>query len=372
VSGSSVTASSPGQVFQLSSLFSASDPDGDPLTYYVLDDTSGGGRFMINGVVQAEKGWVPVTQAQLSQITFTAGSSGFDDFYFYARDGSLSDYETLQLHAAAAGAVAGSVAIADVQIAEGNSGTKVLTFTVTRSGGTAAFNVNYATADNSATTADGDYVASSGTLQFGANENTKTISVTINGDTKVESAESFFVNLSGATNGATVSDSQAVGTITNDDTQPNQAPVVTLVSGSSVTASSPGQVFQLSSLFSASDPDGDPLTYYVLDDTSGGGRFMINGVVQAEKGWVPVTQAQLSQITFTAGSSGFDDFYFYARDGSLSDYETLQLHAAPGNALTLEEHSPHEFAEWLGDGDTLNGPQSDQIPTDLFTWQYVG
>jgi Ca2+-binding RTX toxin-like protein len=152
----------------------------------------------------------------------------------------------------------------------------------------------------------------------------------------------------------------------------NHAPVVTLVSGSSVTASSPGQVFQLSSLFSASDPDGDPLTYYVLDDTSGGGRFMINGVVQAEKGWVPVTQAQLSQITFTAGSSGFDDFYFYARDGSLSDYETLQLHAAPGNALTLEEHSPHEFAEWLGDGDTLNGPQSDQIPTDLFTWQYVG
>ena len=160
-SGSSVTASSQGQIFQLSSLFAASDPDSDPLTYYVLDDTSGGGRFMINGVVQAEKQWVPVSQGQFSQITFTAGSSGFDNFYFYATDGSLNDYEGVQLHAAA-GAVAGSVAISDVQIAEGNSGTKVLTFTVTRSGGTAAFNVNFATADSNATIANGDYVATSG------------------------------------------------------------------------------------------------------------------------------------------------------------------------------------------------------------------
>ena len=116
-----------------------------------------------------------------------------------------------------AAAVAGSVAIGDVMISEGNSGTKVATFTVIRSGGTAAFNVNYATADGSATTADGDYVANSSTLQFAANETSKTFSVVINGDTKVEANETFNVNLSGATNGATISDAQGVGTITNDD-----------------------------------------------------------------------------------------------------------------------------------------------------------
>ena len=59
--------------------------------------------------------------------------------------------------------VAGSVSINDVTITEGNNGTQVATFTVTRSGGTAAFDVNYATADGTATTADGDYVATSGT-----------------------------------------------------------------------------------------------------------------------------------------------------------------------------------------------------------------
>ena len=105
-------------------------------------------------------------------------------------------------------------------ISEGNSGTQVATFTVTRSGGTTAFDVNFATSDGTATVADSDYVAASNTLHFGANQNTQTIAVTINGDTKVESNETFNVNLSNATNGATISDSQGVGTITNDDVSP--------------------------------------------------------------------------------------------------------------------------------------------------------
>ena len=98
-----------------------------------------------------------------------------------------------------------------------------MTFTVTRSGGTAAFDVNFATSGRDRTVADNDYVAASSTLHFGANDNTKTISVTINGDTKVEANETFNVNLSGATNGATISDSLGVGTITNDDAAPARA-----------------------------------------------------------------------------------------------------------------------------------------------------
>ena len=122
--------------------------------------------------------------------------------------------------------IAGTVSINDVTISEGNSGTKVATFTVTRSGGTAAFDVNFATSDATATVADSDYVAASNTLHFGANENTKTISVTINGDTKVEANETFNVLLSNATNGATISDNQGVGTITNDDSAPLAPPVI--------------------------------------------------------------------------------------------------------------------------------------------------
>jgi hypothetical protein len=111
----------------------------------------------------------------------------------------------------------GSVVISDASVTEGNSGTTVETFMVTRTGGTAAFDVGFSTADGSATVADHDYVAASGTLHFGAGVNTQTISVTINGDTKPESDEAFFVNLSGATNGASISDGQGTGTITSDD-----------------------------------------------------------------------------------------------------------------------------------------------------------
>jgi len=77
--------------------------------------------------------------------------------------------------------------------------------------------VNYATSDGTATVADSDYVAASNTLHFGANQNTQTFSVTVNGDTNVEGNETFNVALSNATNGATISDGQGIGTITNDD-----------------------------------------------------------------------------------------------------------------------------------------------------------
>ena len=97
--------------------------------------------------------------------------------------------------------VVGNISINDLTITEGNAGTSIATFTVTRTGGTAAFDVNYATADGTAT-AGTDYVGQpTGTVSFAAGDLSKTISVTINGDTTVEPDETFFVNLLSATNG---------------------------------------------------------------------------------------------------------------------------------------------------------------------------
>lgn len=64
--------------------------------------------------------------------------------------------------------------------------------------------------------AGGDYVTTSGTLTIAAGSTTGTIGVTVNGDTTVEPSETFTVNLSNAS-GATISDGQGVGTISNDD-----------------------------------------------------------------------------------------------------------------------------------------------------------
>src|SRR5437016_50110 len=96
-------------------------------------------------------------------------------------------------------------------------GAKTLNFTVTLS---AASNLivtaNFATADVTAT-APSDYIATSGTLTFNPGDLTKTIGVTINGDTNFEPNESFAVNLSNPLN-ATIR-VQGTGTILNDDVE---------------------------------------------------------------------------------------------------------------------------------------------------------
>lgn len=110
-----------------------------------------------------------------------------------------------------------AITISDASLAEGNSGTKLMTFTVSLSNASSAgVSVNYSTANGSATTSNNDYVAKSGTLSFAPGETTKTITVTVRGDTKKENDERFNVNLSGAF-GGTIADSQGVGTIVNDD-----------------------------------------------------------------------------------------------------------------------------------------------------------
>jgi chitinase len=119
-----------------------------------------------------------------------------------------------------------TLSIADATVTEGDSGTKTVKMTVTLSkASSSAVTVNYATGDGTAT-AGSDYTAKSGTLTFAAGETTKTFSITVAGDTRVESAETLLVNLTGAT-GATIADPQAVVTITNDDTAPTSTQSVT-------------------------------------------------------------------------------------------------------------------------------------------------
>ena len=94
-----------------------------------------------------------------------------------------------------------SLSIGDVPIVEGNSGTTTATFTVSLTPPSSVpVTVQFTTADGPATTANNDYVRATGTLTFTTGQTTKTIAVTVNGDTTVEPDETFFVNLSGATN----------------------------------------------------------------------------------------------------------------------------------------------------------------------------
>ncbi|GAY17518.1 hypothetical protein MSZK_42440 [Mycobacterium sp. shizuoka-1] len=110
-----------------------------------------------------------------------------------------------------------SVSIGSATAAEGNSGTTNMMFTVTLSkASTATVTLNYATANGSAT-AGQDYTARSGTVTFAPGVVSQTITVSVLGDTTVESNETFTVTLSNPS-GATIATGSAVATITNDDT----------------------------------------------------------------------------------------------------------------------------------------------------------
>ena len=121
---------------------------------------------------------------------------------------------------------ASSFSIDDVTTNEGNSGTTLFTFNVTRQNPGEAATVAYATADGTTNPATGgascspgiDYVNASGTVSFNQNQITRPITITVCGDTASETNETFFVNLSNPTpTGSVITDAQGVGTITNDD-----------------------------------------------------------------------------------------------------------------------------------------------------------
>jgi predicted outer membrane repeat protein len=71
----------------------------------------------------------------------------------------------------------------------------VATITVARTGGTAAFTVNYATSNGSAI-AGSDYTTASGTLSFAAGVLSKTFTVPITNDAQGERSETVFLSLS--------------------------------------------------------------------------------------------------------------------------------------------------------------------------------
>ncbi|GAA4804274.1 putative Ig domain-containing protein [Lysobacter hankyongensis] len=127
-----------------------------------------------------------------------------------------------------------SLSINDVTVLEGNAGTVNAVFTVTLNAASGqTVNVNYATADGTATQ-PADYTNTSGTLTFSIGTTTQTITVPVIGETVPEANETFFVNLSGATN-ATIADNQGVGTITNDDVPVTVSPA-TLPNGAVAAA----------------------------------------------------------------------------------------------------------------------------------------
>ncbi len=120
--------------------------------------------------------------------------------------------------------VAPSLSIGSASVAEGNSGSATLAWTVTLSPASGKqVTVNYADAGTGTATSGTDYTAiTGGTLTFAAGTTSQTFDVSVTGDTDDEPNETIVVSLSSPTN-ATVSSTggTGAGTIINDDGTPS-------------------------------------------------------------------------------------------------------------------------------------------------------
>lgn len=130
--------------------------------------------------------------------------------------------DNFSITAQAAAPVPGVLAINDVVLTEGDAGTTNITFTVTRSGGSLGVVGATWTLDLSGTAAADDFTTTpqTGTISFADGQTTATVTINVAGDVTVETNETFFVNLTAPTGGATIGDAQGIGTINNDDSPP--------------------------------------------------------------------------------------------------------------------------------------------------------
>ena len=258
------------------------------------------------------------------------------------------------------------LAISDVSVFEGDSGTSTMTFGIglNAPAGVGGVSIEFTTADGTAT-AGSDYVANSGTATIAEGANSTTVTVTINGDTISEADETYFLRATSAT-GATISDGEGLGTIQNDD--------VTVVSiaqiqGSGLTSPLNGAIVTTEGIVTAqkfnngfflqtsdAEVDADPNTsegIFVFTSTAPpatatvGNRIRVTGTVTEFTPSTNLNQLSITEITFVTAiqvlSSGNTlpapvaltsaDFNDTSTPGSGEKFEGMRVSAT--NALTI-------------------------------------
>jgi len=207
------------------------------------------------------------------------------------------------------------IAIADAVVKEGDSGDRTLAFTVTLSEATSGpVTVNFTTVDGSAK-AGQDYTARTGSLTFAAGETSKTINVTVAGDTTIEGNETLKIGLASPT-GARIADGVAVGTIVNDDAR-------IFVADASVSEGNTGTK-SLAFTVSLSAATSGPVT---VDYAT------VNGSAKAGQDYT----AQTGTVTFAAGETSKVINIQVIGDSAIEANETLKLALSSASGATIKD-----------------------------------
>ena len=315
-----------------SSLFSVSDADGDPIQRYEFWDSGldpNSGHFVLSGTPQGSNVSIPVTAANLSNLSFQLGSVS-DQLWVRAYDGiSWSSWQAFN--------VAAPVNIAPV--------VTITNPTVTPSHGTTliAASTLFSAADS-----DGDPIQSYEFWDSGLDSNSGRFvlgGVAQGIDVAIPVSAANLANLRFQLGSVSdqlwvrAYDGTAWGTWQSVDVAPppNAAPTVTITKAN-VTPSHGTTTIAASSFFSASDPDGDTIQSYEFWDSGldpNSGRFILGGTAQGTDVAIPVTAANLANLRFKPGSVS-DQLWVRAFDGTAwSTWKSFNVAPPPNAAPTV-------------------------------------
>ncbi|HSH72612.1 MAG TPA: Calx-beta domain-containing protein [Methylophilaceae bacterium] len=190
-----------------------------------------------------------------------------------------------------------------------NEAAGTITYTVSLTNPSASIvTVNYASANGSAT-AGSDYTAATGTLSFAPGETTKTITVTVAGDTVFEGAEDYSISLSAPTN-ATIGTGSVTTTITDDDGAPTIASVgpatvaeggnlVHTVTLSNASSTSSSFAYSLTGTTATAGSDFSTAASFSNDVTLVGGNLIVPANVTSFTVTYTTTEDALNEATET-------------------------------------------------------------------------
>jgi hypothetical protein len=294
-----------GQVVNLSTLVTISDPDHVGYRQLVLWDsagTVGGGQFIVNGAAQSGGHDINVSPANVANTVFDVGTLGGTDT-LWARlvqdNGQVSGWQKFTVTAPAA--TPPTVTASDVTLSKGD--TLVAASTL----------FSASDADGVAITQYGFWDTGAGGGHFVLNDNAEPINQEIDVTASQLSSLQYQAGAGTDTLRVRASDgewgpwSQAF-TVTGPINKPP------IVNGANITTVA-GQPFP-TTFVSASDPDGDTITQYGVWETgNGGAQFLLNNRAISDKTTVVLSAAQFSEASYKSGS-GSDTLWVRAFDGA--------------------------------------------------------
>ncbi len=305
--------------------FTASDPDGNPITTYAFYDgnsSASSGYFTVNGVRQNTGSVFYVPANQLNSVRFVGGSTpGDDSVYATAFDGyAWGNWSNFNINTDGVGdalSTARSISLGQ-SVLEQVGDYDLNDYYRFNVGSLTRANLNI-----SGLSADADLYL------LDANGNTITSS-TAGGTfsdaiTRDLQPGTYYVQVRRYSGNTTYTLSTSGQVL-----QQNRPPAVTV--GNQFVQ--PYQSFLPS--FSATDPDGNPITHYRFrDTTNGGGYFTVNGVAQPSNQIIEVAASQLNTVRFVGGTPGDDTVQMTAMDGSVwSDWQSFVISSdSAGNSL---------------------------------------